>query len=554
MEFVQDHLLSWIVFLPLGAGLVAIALNVLLSSLGLAGIPRRLCGLLGLVASTLSFALCVQLVVQFDATSIDHQFVEHARWLPELGVNYFVGVDGINLLLLLLTTFLVPVVILATWNEVHDGNLGYVFAILSFETCVLGGFASLNLVQFYAFWELASLPLFFLVGIWGAERGERSATRFALSAGLGSLLLWIAILLLASLQFEQFGRLDFDLVSLEPGGVALLDTTVPLMDPAGPGQSAFNWRTQVWLFAVFALAFAIRIPLVPFHRGLAHLQLAAPTAAAALVLGVTVKLGIYGFIRYAIPLAPAGALEFTPGLIVLALVGVVGGALVAMSQDDLRKCLTLIALSQLALMTLGVFTFNAQGLSGSVLQMLGHGLSAVALVLLVGMLRERRHTGLISESGGLATRMPVFVACFGLWVMSMLGVPLSSGFVGEFLILLGTFRVHPAAAAAALLGILLVFAFMLRLIGRVLFGNEARSENRSLVDLGLREKVVMGILILPVLGIGVYPEPLLRRIEPSVLNWLRTVDERSAGTSERRQGQRSTEGPREAMRLAGGRP
>jgi NADH-quinone oxidoreductase subunit M len=416
-----------------------------------------------------------------------------------------------------------PIVLLASWNDIQRSVRSYVLFMLFLETGMLGAFVALNLFQFYLFWELMLVPMYFIIGIWGGPRRVYAAVKFFLFTMFGSLLMLAAILVVYYLFFEQTGQLNFDLVA-PPGSPlpALLDTRIPT------GAEAAWWQTQYWLFAAFALAFAVKVPMVPLHTWLPDAHVEAPTAGSVVLAGVLLKMGTYGFVRFALPLFPAAAVEWTPVMLGLALVGIVYGALVAMVQDDIKKLVAYSSVAHLGFVMLGIFALNVHGLDGGVLQMVNHGLSTGALFILVGMLYERRHTRKIADFGGVAKPMPVFAACFGIVTMSSIGLPLLNGFVGEFLILIGAFLVHPWVAGVATSGVVLAAVYMLWMYRRVMFGPVELAENRSLIDLGLREKFVMVALIVPIVWIGVYPDTFLRRIEPSVIELLRVVDVRSS--------------------------
>jgi len=520
------NLLSWITLLPLLAGLGLILANGAATSLGAAGLPERLWKLVGLAASLATFALSVLLWRAFDPTQTGYQFVEWAPWMPEWGIHWFVGIDGISLLLVVLTTFLVPLVLLASWNDVAKSVKSYVFFMLFLETGMLGAFVSLNLFQFYVFWELMLVPMYFIIGIWGGPRRVYAAVKFFLFTMVGSLLMLVAILVIYYLNFEQHGAgiaLNFDLVRA-PGSVrpALLDTQIPLL-----GQAVW-WQTQPWLFAAFALAFAIKVPLVPFHTWLPDAHVEAPTGGSVILAGVLLKMGTYGFVRFALPLFPVAAAEYAPVMFSLAVIGILYGSLVAMVQSDVKKLVAYSSVAHLGFVMLGTFALNTQGLEGSVLQMVNHGLSTGALFLLVGMLYERRHTREIAAFGGVAKPMPVYAALFGIVAMSSIGLPGLNGFVGEFLILLGSFEASPAFTVPATFGVVLAAAYLLWAYRRIMFGPVERPENRSLIDLGLREKAVMVAILVPIVWIGVYPETALVKVRPAIVDLLHVMETRRA--------------------------
>jgi NADH-quinone oxidoreductase subunit M len=521
-ELIDTHLLSIVTFFPLAAGLALLALSGLSTLTGRSGLPDELWKALAFASSVVTLLLSLRLFAAFDPAQTGFQFVEHAPWIPEYGVNYFVGIDGISLMMVVLTTFLMPIVLAASWTDIGRSVKTYIFFMLFLETGMLGAFVSLNVFQFYVFWEVMLIPMYFIIGIWGGPRRIYAAVKFFLFTMFGSLLMLVAMLVVYYLSYEQTGTLGFDLVA--PPGVetpSLLDTVVPVT-----GQAVW-WKTQYWLFAAFALAFAIKVPMVPFHTWLPDAHVEAPTAGSVILAGVLLKMGGYGFLRFGLTLFPDAAVEMTPLIVGLALVGIVYGSLVAMVQGDIKKLVAYSSVAHLGFVMLGIFAFNAQGMSGGVLQMVNHGLSTGALFLLVGMLYERRHTRMISDFGGVARPMPVYAACFGIVTMSSIGLPMLNGFVGEFLILLGTFQVNPLAAVIATSGVVLAAAYMLWMFRRVMFGPVDNPENRTLTDLGLREKLVMVSMIVPIFWIGIHPEPLLSRIEPAVMELKRVMDERS---------------------------
>ncbi len=513
---VDPILLSAITFLPLAVGVVLVAVAALVR-----GVPEAIFRLAGLATTGLCFLLSLQLFFQFDPTDPGYQFVEYRPWIEGYGISYFVGVDGISLVLVLLTTFLMPVVLLASAREPSKSVRSYVFFMLFLETGMLGAFVSLNVFQFYLFWEVMLIPMYFIIGIWGGPRRIYAAVKFFLFTMFGSLLMLLAMLVLYYLHYEQTGTLNFDLVarpSVEALG--LLDTRVPL------SGEALWWKTQTWLFAAFALAFAIKVPMVPLHTWLPDAHVEAPTAGSVVLAGVLLKMGTYGFLRFALPLFPVGATELAPWIVGLGVTGIVYGSLVAMVQADIKRLVAYSSVAHLGFVMLGIFAGNAQGLNGSVLQMVNHGISTGALFLLVGMLYERRHTRMIDAFGGLAKPMPVYTLFFAITTMSSIGLPLLNGFVGEFLILLGSFLANPIATVIATGGVVLGAAYMLWMVRRVFFGPVSKPENQGLIDLDLREKLVMLAMVIPMFWIGLYPETLLRRVEPSVLELMRHVESR----------------------------
>jgi len=512
-----DNLLTLVTFLPLATGLALLAAGTIARALGSEGLPPIAWRVVALGSTLATFAISLRLFSGFDPTATGFQFVEYVPWLPDYGIHYFVGIDGISLVLVLLTTFLMPIVIAASWNDIGRSVRSYVFFMLFLETGMLGAFITLNLFAFYVFWELMLVPMYFIIGIWGGPRRVYAAVKFFLFTMAGSLFMLVAILVVYYLHYQQTGMLTLDLVPA-PGsaGAGLLATVIP--------TSGIWWQTQFWLFAAFALAFAIKVPMVPLHTWLPDAHVEAPTAGSVVLAGVLLKMGTYGFLRFALPLFPAAAIEWTPALLTISVIGIVYGSLVAMVQQDIKKLVAYSSVAHLGFVMLGMFALNVQGLSGSVLQMVNHGLSTGALFLLVGMLYERRHTRQISDFGGVARPMPVYAAFFGIVTMSSIGLPMLNGFVGEFLILLGTFLAAPWMAVFATSGVVLAAAYMLWMYRRVMFGPVDKEENRSLIDLDLREKLVMLAVVIPIVWIGLYPEALLRRIEPSVIELIEQVE------------------------------
>ncbi|MGE5175608.1 MAG: NADH-quinone oxidoreductase subunit M, partial [Hyphomicrobiales bacterium] len=442
----------------------------------------------------------------FDNTKRGMQFVEQAPWVPALGITYHLGIDGISLLLILLTTFLSAVAILSTFTAVNERVKTYMATLLVLETGMLGVFAALDLVLFYVFWEAVLIPMYLIIGVWGGPRRIYAAVKFILYTVVGSLLMLVAILYLYFAYHATFGTYTFDLMRLYE---------TPL------GRTA-----QLWLFGAFALAFAIKVPMFPFHTWLPDAHVEAPTAGSVILAGVLLKMGTYGFVRFAMPLFPEATHAFAPWIIALSVIGIVYGALVAMVQPDVKKLVAYSSVSHLGFVMLGVFALNTQGLHGGVLQMINHGLSTGALFLAVGVIYERRHTREISEFGGLSEILPWFAAIFLIVCLSSLGLPGLNGFVGEFLILLGAFRMNALIAAIAATGVILAAVYLLWMYQRVMFGPVTNEKNRGMKDLSPREFWMLAPVVALIVWIGVYPNPFLRKLDVSVSELMERVNAR----------------------------
>ncbi len=474
----------------------------LLSALLLALIPRRYERALksfALFATLATFALSVALFASFRATA-DLQFVERVAWIPQLGISYYVGVDGLSILLVMLTTFLMIIAIGGSWNAIADRVKEYHILFLLLESAMIGVFVALDLFLFYVFWEFTLIPMALLIGIWGHGRRVYAAIKFILFTMFGSTLMLVAIIALAFVHRDQTGALTFALTDIAR-------TPIPL-------------ALQPILFAAFALAFAIKVPMFPFHTWLPDAHVEAPTAGSVILAGVLLKMGTYGFLRFNFTLFPAAARDFAPILIALALIGIIYGAIVSAVQRDIKSLVAFSSVSHLGFVMLGLFAFNAQGMSGGILQMVNHGLSTGALFLLVGMLYERRHTRLIADFGGIAKPMPIFAAFFLLVMFSSVGLPGLNGFVGEFLILVGAYRANAAYAALAATGVVLSAIYLLWMYQRAVAGPVTKEENKRLSDLSPREIALLVALAVFIVWIGVYPATFLEPIQASVTNLL----------------------------------
>jgi NADH-quinone oxidoreductase subunit M len=496
-------LLSAVTFLPvLGAAVVFL-------------LPRRAEGLVkvtALATSLVTFAVSVPLFTRFDASLSAYQFVEQRAWMPTLGVSYHLGVDGISLLLVLLTTFLMPLVLLSSWHSIERRWKEFAITMLLLETGMLGVFVALDLFLFYIFWEAMLVPMYLIIGIWGGPNRVYAAVKFILYTLFGSLLMLVAILALYFFNGAATGAYTFDLPVL-----------ARYVLPAG--------RAQNLMFLAFALAFAIKVPMWPFHTWLPDAHTEAPTPGSVILAGVLLKMGTYGFLRFCLPLFPQATLTFAPWMFALAVIGIIYGAWVSTVQADMKKLVAYSSVSHLGFVVLGLFTLNPQGMVGAIIQMVNHGLSTGALFLIVGMLYERRHTRLISDYGGLWKVVPALSVLFLIVTFSSIGLPGLNGFVGEFLILVGAFQVHRPAAVFATAGIIFAAVYLLWMYQRVIFGEITHEENRALPDLSLREWVILVPVLACIFWIGVYPVALTGKTEASVQALITQVQAKAAAST-----------------------
>ena len=483
-----DCLLSLLVFVPtLGALVVALVPD------GATATMRRL----AVATSLVPLVLALRAWRLFDTARGDFQFTESFGWIPQLGISYNIGVDGISLLLVLLTVVLMPLVLLSSADSVHHRTKGYLVCMLVLETAMLGTLVALDIVLFYVFWELMLVPMYLIIGIWGGQRRVYASIKFLLFTMVGSLPMLVAIIYLGVQYGAVHGQPSFALVDLY--GLELSQTAAQ------------------WCFLAFFLAFAVKVPMWPLHTWLPDAHVEAPTGGSVILAGVLLKMGTYGFVRFILPLFPQVLPYAMPWIGTVAVVGIVYGALVAMVQPDMKKLVAYSSVSHLGFVMLGVAALNEAGLTGGIYQMLNHGVSTAALFLLVGVLYERRHTRLIADFGGLWKQVPLFAVCFLLVTLSSIGLPGLNGFVGEFLILLGAFGFDARLAAVAVTGVVLGAAYMLWMYQRVMFGPIDREENLALTDMNWREVVVIGPLLVLIVVMGVYPQPFLNTMEASVV-------------------------------------
>ena len=503
MEHSSSHLLSVILFAPLAGALLLLF------------IPREsqiLHRLVGNLFGVLGFLVSLPLMLHFPSGSSGYEFKESADWIPSIGARYSLGADGISMLLVMLTTLLGMIAITSSWSSIQQRTKEYYILLLLLQTGMLGVFLSLDFFLFYVFWEVMLVPMYFLIGVWGSERRLYAAIKFFLYTLAGSVIMLLAILAL----YFNYAR------TLPQGVVGTFD--IPTLLAAA---QQFPDGLKIWLFWGFFFAFAIKVPMFPFHTWLPDANTEAPTAGSVILAGVLLKMGTYGFLRFSLPLLPADPAfraRIIHIVIVLSLISIIYGAVVCLMQKDMKRLISYSSVSHLGFCTLGIFALTPQGLAGSVLQQINHGISTGALFLIVGVLYERRHTRLISEFGGLATPMPNFAAIYLIVSLSSLGMPLLNGFIGEFTILQGTFVVSKTWAAWASLGIVLGAAYLLWLYQRTMFGPVTHEVNKSLPDLNLREYGVLLPLAALAFWIGIYPKPFFAYIEKPVQRIVQQVN------------------------------
>ena len=480
-----------------------LALMVLVPTLAaivVALVPKNRSELVFPLALTLSFlplALVGYVVWEFETGAPGYQFTQQVLWYEPWGVSWNVGVDGISLLLLALTAVLFPLSIAAS-KSIEKNQKMYMVAMLLLETGMLGVFVALDLILFFVFFEITLVPMYLLIGIWGSGNRIYAAVKFFIYTALGSALMLAGIIWLGVIS----GTFDF---------TQILDASLTA-------------NQQAWLFLGFGVAFAVKVPIFPFHTWLPDAHTEAPTAGSVLLAGVLLKLGTYGFIRFNLTLFPDAAVRFAPWLAGLAVVGIIYGAAVAIVQPDVKRLVAYSSVSHLGFIILGIFAMTSQGLTGGVIQMVNHGLSTGALFLLIGMIYERRHTRQISDYGGVAKVMPIFAGLFLFSVFASAGLPGLNGFIGEFKILLGSYLRFPVAAVLGASGVILAAIYLLWAYERVFTGPVDKDDNKKLLDLDTREMLIMAPLVVLILFLGLYPKPALDRIEPAVAEVLERIE------------------------------
>ncbi|NKB21983.1 MAG: NADH-quinone oxidoreductase subunit M [Alphaproteobacteria bacterium] len=479
-------ILSLVTFLPLVGALAILIIR------GSEEVVARNARATALWTSLITFFLSLMLWTGFDRKSAAFQFVEKNPWIESFGINYHMGVDGISVLFVLLSTLLTPICVLASWEAIKTRVKEYMIAFLILETLMVGMFCALDFVLFYIFFEGVLIPMFLIIGVWGGQRRVYAAFKFFLYTLTGSVLMLLAILAI----YLQAGTMDIP---------TLLKYALPT-------------DIQYWLWLAFFASFAVKVPMWPVHTWLPDAHVEAPTAGSVILAGVLLKMGAYGFLRFSVPMLPIATDIFTPMVFALSIIAVIYTSLVALVQLDMKKLIAYSSVAHMGFVTLGIFTLNQQGVTGAIYQMLSHGIVSAALFLCVGVIYDRMHTREIERYGGLAERMPVYAFFFMVFMLASVGLPGTGGFVGEILVLVGLFKVSTWAATLAATGVILGAAYMLWLYRRVIFGKLTKDDLKSIVDMNRREVAVFTPLLVLTILMGVYPGPFLEIIEVSVAN------------------------------------
>ena len=491
----DSSLLSFILFTPLVGALVLLF------------VPKRQEDVIRWIANltvVIGFLVSLPLWFRYDTANPDFQFVERLPWIPSIGAEYFLGVDGFSVLLILLTTLMGVIAVLSSWTAITMRVKEYYIFLLMLQTGMIGAFVSLDFLLFFLFWEVMLVPMYFLIGIWGSDNRLYSAIKFFLFTLVGSVVMLLGILAVYFYNHSVTGVYTFDVTQFH--------------------QLSIPADMQWWIFLAFFLGFAVKVPMFPFHTWLPDAHTDAPTAGSVILAAVLLKMGTYGFIRFSLPILPEGTAAFVPLVAALSIIGIVYGALVAMAQRDWKRLVAYSSVSHMGMVMLGMFALTPVGITGSIVQQLNHGISTGALFLIVGIVYERRHTRLIAEYGGLSKVMPVYAAVFLIMTMSSIGLPTLNGFIGEILILQGVFVVQKTWAFFAASGIVLGAAYMLWLYQRTMFGTVDNPKNENLPDLSMREFVTFVPLLVLAVWIGLYPKPFLDRLETSVDNVMMRVN------------------------------
>src|SRR5476651_149168 len=491
----MNHYLSIILFTPLAGALLLLLVNKQ---------NENVIKWIANITAFIGFAVSVPLWFWYNPQGAEFQFTEHLPWIPSIGAEYFIGIDGLSMLMILLTTMMGFIAILSSWNAITERVKEYYIFLLVLQTGMLGAFMALDFMLFFLFWEVMLVPMYFLIGIWGSANRLYSAIKFFLYTLVGSVIMLLGILALYFYNHSVTGVYTFDVTLFHK-------LSVP-----------FNM--QWWIFLAFFLGFAIKVPMFPFHTWLPDAHTDAPTAGSVILAAVMLKMGTYGFLRFSLRIVPEATRYFVPMIVVLSIIGIVYGALVALAQKDWKRLVAYSSVSHMGLVMLGMFALNPVGITGSIIQQLNHGISTGALFLIVGIVYERRHTREISEYGGLSKVMPVYAAIFLIMTMSSIGLPTLNGFIGELMILQGVFVANKVWAAFAGSGVVLGAAYMLYLYQRTMFGKIENPKNEHLSDLSHREFATFAPLLILAVWMGIYPAPFLRRLETSVQHIMMRVN------------------------------
>lgn len=490
--------ISIITFFPLAAAVLFIFINKE---------RRNLLFNLTLIVTLINFLISLILYFNFNSQTADPQFVEKGAWIG-YGIKYHVGIDGISLFLVLLTTFLMPIAILSSWRYIQKKEKEYLIFMLILETGIIGVFVSLNLFLFYVFWESMLIPMYFLIGVWGGQRRIYATIKFILFTMIGSLLMLVAIFVLYSIFYRASGTYSLN----------IFDYYKLILDPG----------IQIWLFLAFALAFAIKVPMFPFHTWLPDAHVEAPTAGSVILAAVLLKMGAYGFLRFALPLFPNAVEKFLPYLAILSLIGIIYGGLMALVQKDVKSLVAYSSVSHMGLIMLAVFALNFEATEGAIYQMLNHGLSTGALFLCVGILYERAHTRLIKDFGGVSKQMPVFSAFFLICMLSSVGLPGLNGFVGEILCIFGIFKANTLLAILGISTVILAAGYLLWMFQRVMQGPVKNEKILAFKDLNKREIAYLIPIVVMMFWMGIYPNTFLRKMDVSVARLVQQVSRKEA--------------------------
>ncbi len=485
-------ILSLIIFLPTVGALFVFLVR------GDTRIVARNARMTALWTSLITFVLSLGIWIDFDTSTAAFQFVERADWIPILGASYHLGVDGISMLFVILSTFLTPLCILASWEAIQTRVKEYMIAFLLLETFMVGMFCALDFVLFYIFFEGVLIPMFLIIGVWGGANRVYAAFKFFLYTLTGSVLMLVAIMVI------YFDAETTDIVELLKIG--------------------FDPDVQIWLWLAFFASFAVKVPMWPVHTWLPDAHVEAPTAGSVILAGVLLKMGAYGFLRFSLPMLPVASDFFAPLVFTLSIIAIIYTSLVALAQEDMKKLIAYSSVAHMGFVTIGIFTVRTQGVEGAIVQMLSHGVISAALFLCVGVVYDRLHSREIARYGGLVHRMPVYAAVFMVFMLGSVGLPGTSGFVGEFLVLVGAFQVNTWLALLATSGIVLGAAYMLYLYRRVIFGELTKEDLKTMTDLSRREIAVFAPLVAATLWMGIWPEPFLDVVHASVANLIESYE------------------------------